>query len=761
MDASLDKSPDVRKVGTTKTRAANLPHITVSDLWAPALRGIDVQQRRSDVELRVVDNSGRSSNDPQSTSRISNPRTEMLNKQRRLMLIKSYMGDRDTINPQHSTWIPIWDVVTFFATVLTAIVTPYEVGFVEDAQCVDGLFLFNRIIDLLFMIDIVILFHLQYMDGVAGVWVTSKRKIAWQYLKTWFLFDILSIVPIYVVLLLDENATCYPFVHDPILPEVGSGPLDGSDRTGRKAALGVRTIRLLRLVKLARVLKAARIFTSLITDLLVKYFEITYAVTEIMKLIFMIMSVAHLSACMWSFLPSLFVDDESPTWKRAMREDKGQDFESPLEMYVASLYWATMTLTGIGYGDISPQNTPEQAVAVVLMLVTASAWAYVIGTVAGVYSTLNPNLVQYRNTMDTLNYFMRERQLPKDMRIMLREYFQNARHMLEANDDEDLFAKMSPLLKGTVAIASNSIWLGQIWFLNGLGSTRLERDFVAALAMELQLSAFIVHERMPIGQLYVLKRGMVVKLYRFLGKGRVWGEDALLPQRDFAIVDHSQAVALTFCECMLLRRHDFVRVGNAFPDEIAKIRKRMRTIVLQRYLILSLSQVGNNVSSGDRSRTGFATCRSFIRREDAQGYTYLESWRTEPDESGFSPTSPRLSRRLSPPRNNSNWNAKDSLDGGCGGGLVFTPHEPSGAASLAGSVHAGVFAPHAAQGRLEDTTTRLVDMLRDMQAAQARMDAHLKLFDQRLDALRAATPIDVNVQVLPDGAIQHARETSS
>ena len=220
-------------------------------------------------------------------------------------------------------------------------------------------------------------------------------------------------------------------------------------------------------------------------------------------------------------------------------------------------------------------------------------------------------------------------------------------------------------------------------------------------------------------------------------------------------------MALTFCECMLLRRHDFVRVGNAFPDEIAKIRKRMRTIVLQRYLILSLSQVGNNVSSGDRSRTGFATCRSFIRREDAQGYTYLESWRTEPDESGFSPTSPRLSRRLSPPRNNSNWNAKDSLDGGCGGGLVFTPHEPSGAASLAGSVHAGVFAPHAAQGRLEDTTTRLVDMLRDMQAAQARMDAHLKLFDQRLDALRAATPIDVNVQVLPDGAIQHARETSS
>jgi len=679
-------------------------------------------------------------------------------------------------------FIPIWDVVTFFATIMTAIVTPFEVSFVEDAQCVDGLFLFNRIIDLLFLIDIVILFHLQYLDDTTGLWVTSRRKIAWQYLKTWFFFDLISIVPIYVLLFLDANATCYPFVHDLIPPELGSGAFGGSSprtaRQERQAALSVRTIRLLRLVKLARVLKAARLFTSLITDLLVKYFEITYAVTEVAKLIIMIISIAHLSACTWNFVPSLFVDDlsESPTWKRAMREDKGEDFDSPFEMYVAALYWATMTLTGIGYGDISPQNTPEQAVAVVLMLVTASAWASVIGTIAGVYSTLNPTLVQHRNTMDTLNYFMRERHLPKDMRLMLREYFQNARNVLEGNNDEDLLAMMSPLLKGTVAIAANSIWLTQIWFLNGLGLTRLEKDFVAALAMQLQLAAFIVDERMPIGQLYVLRRGMVVKLYRFLGKGRVWGEDALLPHVNFAIVDHSQAVALTFCECMVLRRHDFVRVGNAFPDEMAKIRKRMRQIVLQRYLILSLARVSN----------GTYASRSFIRREDAQGFTYLESWRTEPDESVYSPTRPRsspphLSRsnRLSPKlsrgpsedrdgvrdgacggRSSRNSRREDeSVDGEWGGGA---PHGPArDAESLDGIVLDGAFTPRTAHGRLEETTSQLVDVLRGMQAAQTRMDAQLQLFGQRLDALRAATPVDVNVQVLPDGAVRHARETAS
>lgn len=53
--------------------------------------------------------------------------------------------------------------------------------------------------------------------------------------------------------------------------------------------------------------------------------------------------------------------------------------------------------------------------------------------------------------------------------------------------------------------------------------------------MRLGLSAFVMHERLPIGQMYVLRRGMVVKLYRFLGKGRVWGEDSLLEARLLAL----------------------------------------------------------------------------------------------------------------------------------------------------------------------------------------------------------------------------------
>ena len=64
--------------------------------------------------------------------------------------------------------------------------------------------------------------------------------------------------------------------------------------------------------------------------------------------------------------------------------------------------------------------------------------------------------------VDTLNYFMRERALPKDMRHTLREYFSSARDVHEANDDGELLSKMSPLLQGTVAVSASKRWLDQV-----------------------------------------------------------------------------------------------------------------------------------------------------------------------------------------------------------------------------------------------------------------------------------------------------------
>ncbi len=64
--------------------------------------------------------------------------------------------------------------------------------------------------------------------------------------------------------------------------------------------------------------------------------------------------------------------------------------------------------------------------------------SYVIGSVAAIATTLNPNRIIYENTMDQLNYFMRERQLPKPMRMTLRDFFEASRQVHTLNGPQNV-----------------------------------------------------------------------------------------------------------------------------------------------------------------------------------------------------------------------------------------------------------------------------------------------------------------------------------
>lgn len=77
------------------------------------------------------------------------------------------------------------------------------------------------------------------------------------------------------------------------------------------------------------------------------------AICNIIKLVFIQLIVGHVSGCGFHFITTLDIKDNIETsWIKYY----GLDYMSIAERYLTSIYYATITMITVGYGDFTPRN---------------------------------------------------------------------------------------------------------------------------------------------------------------------------------------------------------------------------------------------------------------------------------------------------------------------------------------------------------------------------------------------------------------------
>jgi hypothetical protein len=468
----------------------------------------------------------------------------------------------------------------------------------------------ERVCDVLLGLDVLLTFNTAIYadDRTRTTLVTSRAAIASKYV--WdgpAVLDVISCVPWDLV---GQRAWGTP---------AGAGEGGGAEHAHRLRA--VRLLRAAQLLRLQRVASAPGRVLARLRDAA----GVSYSAGTLASLLVACALLSHWLACLLHLTTQLQPGDCN--WVNAYfsyidaaADDNvhpsclpNADATQPSvgARYIVALYWAVMTITTTGYGDVPPQTDAERCVEIAGMLVGAFVYAYVIGAACGLVAQMNERSRALQTALDVatrLGGVQAEHgaeALPGELTARLRAYLRYVHGRGAAWGEADL-ATLAPRLPPGLRADAHRLRRGR--------SLAAARIFSGAPPEALaDLAAAFAHVTLPPGEalaragervdrLSLLRSGLVLDVQaappalRSLSRGAGAGAGAARQQAPLfgiealwrhPVASHA-AVTLTYAELSVITRDRLV----SLLEKHAELRASCRAYALARLLCEVMRELG-------------------------------------------------------------------------------------------------------------------------------------------------------------------------
>lgn len=480
--------------------------------------------------------------------------------------------------------VEAWDVFVTILLVLLMYRIPYCLSMTNETtlQQTRSWQSADFFVTAIFTIDLLLHFRLSFKDQKSAdlwernSWIIARRYMSLQNLsfssrQGWFWIDLTALLPGWLHL--------YLFI-----------------TTGNSHSNFLKVLEICRMVRLYRNLTMQRM--THVLQRIQAFVGISHFSVDMLKLCFVMTLCSHFQACVWLAIEgkvmhgalSGLLPEAEQTWLSALREAKGDPCipameQNPVCAYNIAFYFTTMTLTTVGYGDVTPQNQTEYMLCSASMLVSGIVWTYIIGSLVALLSNLDPFMEQYKQNMDELNRLMSDRHLSPDLKVRLRRFMQES-HAAARHKSEAGFLHETISVGLQTEIANQSM----LRLLNGVyWADNFEKEARMRLVQAFNGEFYGPHEVMPVrGSTIHITRGLVSFNARLFRRGDTWGVESILMESDH-LVERSQPRTMSYVHIMRLTRDALHQVALVFPSVDVQLRRHQIRSIVRRAMLRQAS----------------------------------------------------------------------------------------------------------------------------------------------------------------------------
>ena len=366
----------------------------------------------------------------------------------------THLWQRGIINPMDATKI-YFDIFIAALIVTSVLVVPVNIAFEATALNEMSIEIISTIF---FGFDMLASMRTAVFDSThTDALIIDPHHILAKYLKTWFIVDFASTVPM-----------------DLIMQGVSDNPATKSNKL-------IKILRVFRLLKLTRVLKLG-VYIEVLEDSL----GVSPAVFDLAKLGIQVYIVCHFVACFWWGMCRIM---STNTWYTACASEcyitnPGSEYPeeeclcaqdpTPGYEYVVTLYWTIATITSVGYGEIHPVNSSERLVAILIILFGASIFGFMIAKVTQAMDSFNKAETIKADRLDGIKEYLKEKECPTYLGEKVINHFRSLFHIQSAFDEDTILACLPKRLKDEILLRTHKRSMEQISMFNYIKNTSIK-----------------------------------------------------------------------------------------------------------------------------------------------------------------------------------------------------------------------------------------------------------------------------------------------